>query len=172
MLATIPYAEDVGVFRSLNKMSTFTKGLGSRAVLFRHRKGYRLSNSYSHTDRQKHIWEARSSMGSAIHVAHIMGCDPIILLGVDGRRINDYRYFWQMPQWRGKVPYRNDSVKIDTFRRCIIDQIPADTDLKSINHYWEKILQKSGLNIYNASPISLIRSIPYVNFADAICLKH
>jgi len=38
---------------------------------------------------------ARTSVGSAIHLAYIMGCDPIVLLGNDCRLIDGKRYFWQ-----------------------------------------------------------------------------
>jgi hypothetical protein len=40
---------------------------------------------------------ARTSMGSAVHFAYIMGCNPIVLLGNDCRLKDDKRYFWQYP---------------------------------------------------------------------------
>ena len=141
---------------------------GSRAVMFKHRKGYNLTSVYSHTNREQYSWEARSSAGSAIGVAHIMGCEHIVLLGVDGRRVGDYRYFWQMPQWKGQKPYRNDNIKIDAFKRCEVQKIPTDIDLKSINDYWKMIGQKSPLKIYNASPISIIQGMKTIPLSDAI----
>lgn len=141
---------------------------GHRSVLFKHRKGYGLTSPYSHSNRENFIWEARCSAGSAIHVAHIMGCKNIVLLGVDGRRVGDYRYFWQMPQWSGRKPFRNDHVKIDSFHRCKLDNVPSDVDLQSINQYWEMLGRSSGLKLYNASPISIIKGIPRISFSDAL----
>ncbi|MHA1470880.1 MAG: hypothetical protein ACTSSP_10020 [Candidatus Asgardarchaeia archaeon] len=38
---------------------------------------------------------ARTSMGSAVHLAYIMGCNPIVLLGNDCKFKSGKRYFWQ-----------------------------------------------------------------------------
>jgi len=40
---------------------------------------------------------ARTSMGSAVHFAYIMGCNPIVLLGNDCCLKDGKRYFWQYP---------------------------------------------------------------------------
>lgn len=40
---------------------------------------------------------SRISMGSALNIAHVMGCDPIVLLGNDCQLKNGKRYFWQFP---------------------------------------------------------------------------
>lgn len=150
------------------KLANAALMFGQRSVLFKHRKGYALSSPYSHTRPDKFIWEARTSAGSAVHVAHIMGCEYIVLLGVDGRRVGDCRYFWQMPQWQSDKPFRNDGVGIDKFPRCNIKDAPADTDLKSINDYWRKVAATPGLRVYNASPISLIDGIPKISLGDAM----
>ena len=57
-------------------------------------------------DPKKPIIGARTSTGSAIHLAHIMGCDPIILLGSDCCYAGNKRYFWQFEG--EKKPYRLD----------------------------------------------------------------
>lgn len=48
---------------------------------------------------------ARTSMGSAVHLAYIMGCDPIVLLGNDCQIKDDKRYFWQY-QKKSFQPFR------------------------------------------------------------------
>ncbi len=40
---------------------------------------------------------ARISMGSAVHIAYILGCNPIVLLGNDCKLKDGKRYFWQFP---------------------------------------------------------------------------
>jgi len=48
---------------------------------------------------------ARSSVGTAIHLAHIAGCDPIVLLGIDCKMGDDKRrYFWQYPDEPKQYP--------------------------------------------------------------------
>jgi len=40
---------------------------------------------------------ARTSAGTAVHFAYIMGCDPIVLVGCDCCYKQSKRYFWQFP---------------------------------------------------------------------------
>lgn len=40
---------------------------------------------------------SRTSMGTAVHLAYIMGCNPIVLLGNDCCFKDLKRYFWQYP---------------------------------------------------------------------------
>lgn len=141
---------------------------GDRSVLFKHKKGYQLTKPYSDSEKDKHIWEARTSVGSAIHVAHIMGCRPIVLLGVDCCRYNGNRYFWQSADFRVK-PYRNDGVPIDNYRKSKIKGVEADTDLHSILNYWRNIAEHaSSAKILNASAISLVDAFPKVKFKDVV----
>lgn len=157
-----------------SKLNRICSWFGERSVLFRHKKGYELTNYYKHSDPKFHIWEARSSVGSAIHVAHIMGCNPIFLMGIDCCRYNGYRYFWQMPTFKNK-PYRNDGMKIDTFVRSKIrkkDQlIESDKDLDSIRSYWISLkspLCDKNIKIYNVSRISVLDVFPKMELQDAL----
>lgn len=135
---------------------------GDRSVIFKHRKGYKLTKPYSHSEHINYIWEARTSVGSAIHAAYIMGCDPIVLLGMDCcRSPQGDRYFWQMSRWQEmgkKKPYRNDGVPIDAFPRCRVKYKQSDTDLKAILRYWTKVsyLLINKVHIYNTSIESMI----------------
>jgi len=48
--------------------------------------------------KEEPIVGARTSMGSAVHLSFLMGCDPIVLLGNDCQLSKEnYRYFWQFP---------------------------------------------------------------------------
>ncbi len=56
--------------------------------------------------KEEPIVGARISMGSAVHLAHIMGCDPIVLLGNDCKLARDgKRYFWQYRK-KNRQPFR------------------------------------------------------------------
>ena len=61
-------------------------------------------------DAQKPIIGARTSTGTAIHLAYIMGFDPIVLIGNDCCHYQRKRYFWQFPG--EKKAYRVDGMPI------------------------------------------------------------
>lgn len=52
---------------------------------------------------------ARTVTASAVHLAYIMGCDPIVLIGVDCQYEDGKRYFWQFPG--EEMCYRKDGKK-------------------------------------------------------------
>jgi len=88
---------------------------------------------------------ARTSVASAIHVAYIFGCNPIILLGVDCNHYQGKRYYWQFD---GEEPCK---------------RLDDKNVYKILNHssdfikYWKlfKIMNKNlDINILNASIIN------------------
>ncbi len=139
----------------------------NKPILFRHKEGYELTDRYDHDDKKFHIWEARTSVGSAIHIAHVMGAKEIVLFGVDCCRVNGCRYFWQHPSCKNK-PFRNDGVRIDAYVRKRVEGIESDADLESHFKYWNMVADKMnrhGVKVYNASKISLLKCFdPYVQF--------
>ena len=145
-----------------------TAYFGDRAVLFRHRTGYHITDKYEHNNRENHICQARTSVGSAIHVAHIMGCSNIVLLGVDCCRTDSLRHFWQD---RGKKkPRRLDGLPVDPHRRTTFEGQQSDTDLIDITRYWRDkapfFLEKC--KVFNASPVSALTVFPKVNLVQFI----
>lgn len=155
-----------------DKLKHVASLFGQRSVLYRHRTGYHVTDVYSHDDPTRRIIQCRSSVGSAIHVAHIMGCSPIVLLGVDGRRLSGNRYFWQFDRKRFGNPHRSDGFKTDGFKRVKNNGFESDEDLKSISDYWnsfgKQLLEKC--EIYNASSFSNIQVFPKMRFEDAVNL--
>ncbi len=74
---------------------------------------------------------ARLSMGSAVHLAYIMGCDPIVLLGNDCKLSKDgKRYFWQYIK-KNRQPFR---IKSFAFNKKTQDRGFNRDDFKS---YWD-----------------------------------
>lgn len=150
-----------------DKLKNSTKLFGNRSVLFRHRKGYHITDKYEHNNKINHICQARTSTGSAIHVAHIMGCSEIFLLGLDCCRIEGKRYFWQ---FRNNQPTRSDGIPIDNYHKTIENGTQSDSDLKEIHKYWNNtgklILNKC--KVYNASGNSVLNTFPKVNLEDCL----
>lgn len=152
-----------------DKLSTYAPLFGGRAYLFKHRQGYNITDKYSHSNKNYHICQSRTSFGSAIHIAHIMGCSKICLLGLDCFRTQDKRYFWQF--WdRNKQPRRKDGISNDSFIKTINNGKSTDTDLEDMLVYWKnkgEVINKK-CNVYNASPKSAVEVFTKVNLEDFI----
>lgn len=151
-----------------NKFREASRIFGERFVSFRHRSGYHVTGEYSHTNRANHILECRTSVGSAIHIAHIMGCDPIGLIGVDCQRTNGLRYFWQFDPARYGYPYRHDHPRSDGFRRIMHEGKQSDTDLVSILQYWKSFGGElnNKCRIFNLSPSTALDVFPKMSLED------
>ncbi len=145
------------------------KTFGNRTVFFRHRTKYHITDKYVHNDYENNICQGRSSTSTAIHVAHIMGCSKIVLVGVDCCRIQNYRYFWQFPGFKNP-PHRKDRVPVDGYYKCNFEGKQSDHDLVDILSYWRtkgpKMLEKC--DIYNASPVSTLKVFPKVDLEEFI----
>lgn len=74
---------------------------------------------------------ARTVMASAIHLAYIMGCNPIVLVGVDCRYENGKRYFWEFPE--EEMCYRKDGKRYN----LSIDKSGKDSHCNSFIEYWK-----------------------------------
>ncbi len=143
---------------------------GNRAVVFRHRKGYHITDKYEHNNPDNFICQARTSAGSAVHVAHIMGCSKIVLVGIDCCRMDALRYFWGKRGAVTKRPYRNDNIPPDRYRKTKFENKQTDTDLIEITRYWRKKARhfNEKCEILNASPISILTEFPKVNLGEFV----
>lgn len=151
-----------------NKFRHISHVLGERSVVFRHRKGYHITDKYIHSDSRNYIAQARTSIGSAIHVAHIMGCNPIGIIGLDGYYVNGVRYFWQENPSKYNYPFRTPLKSTRIFRRIIQDEKLVDDDLNEISSYWNlhgKEFQKK-CSVYNLSSNSLIEVFPKIDMKE------
>ena len=138
-----------------DKLPTF---FDDRAVFFRHRKGGHITDRYVHNSYDEHICQSTTSVGSAIHIAHIMGCSPIVLLGVDCTLKNGFRYFWEHGN-KYKTPYKRGARR--SFAKLVLKGKETDIDLFGILKYWNEASSfMNKLQIYNASVDSVVESFP------------
>ncbi len=144
-----------------DKLAKTASWFGDRAVLFRHRKGIHIPDAYEHDNPKNHIGQTRTSVGSAIMVAHIMGCSTIALLGIDGHRKKGLRYFWQMNSSYQK-PYRNDGVPVDKYKIYRMHGQTNDYDLLEMAPTWDKFGKavNKKCKVYNCSEDSVITVFP------------
>lgn len=152
------------------KFQNSGKQFGDRAVYFRHRTGYKITDVYSHSAKENYICQARTSVGSAIHIAHIMGCSPIGLLGVDCFRQNGCRYFWQLAPNKYDYPHRRDKIMPDTFRRIMNAGTSTDVDLIDILKYWKNhgLMISHKCQVYNLSQKSLVNVFPKMSYDEFV----
>ena len=108
---------------------------------------------------------ARTSMGSALHFAYIMGCNPIVLLGNDCKIKDGKRYFWQ---YNGEEAPRR--VKGSPFTR---GNQNFGFDPISFIEYWSALeqvnqdLMQNGLNIISCSE-GVLDCFPKISFHEVI----
>lgn len=157
-----------------NKFRDAHQIFGERFVAFRHRTGYHITNNYSHSNKENHILQSRTSVGSAIHIAHIMGCDPICLIGVDCHRTNGLRYFWQFDPSKYNYPFRRDRTRFDNFQRIMHKGKQSDTDLVDILKYWETFGKELNekCRVFNLSPASALDIFTKVSLDDFLKEKY
>jgi hypothetical protein len=127
-------------------------------ILYDHKSWYSPENNSYYLDglrltKDEPIIGARISMGSALHIAYILGCNPIVLIGNDARVVDGKRYYWQFPG--EKKQYR---IKGRKFTRQT-QQIGFDE--KAYRKYWESFAEVNKdiigkeINIIDASNSSL-----------------
>jgi len=85
---------------------------------------YNMNGLVLHNDCHKPIIGARTSLASGLNIMEIMGCNPIVLIGCDGRMIGDKRYFWEYPGFNKPVRLDRrgslsaESKRIEGLKQC------------------------------------------------------
>jgi hypothetical protein len=109
---------------------------------------------------------ARTSVGSAVHLAYIMSCNPIVLLGNDCRIINRKRYYWQYFS-KKQQPYR---IKGTTFNERTQNIGFSEKDFVE---YWNKFAKVNkkiigkDVDIIDCSDSNL-RCFPKMNLKEVL----
>jgi len=160
-----------------NKLKGHTKHISAdKIVWFSHKCWYCPSDgTYDPEgliltkDAQKPIVGSRTSSGTAIHLAYIMGCNPIVLLGHDCCFNKGKRYFWQFPG--EKRTCRTSGGPIITYaNKGKIRGHPVDNHSLDFLHYWENFAKQSksqNINIINASG-GILESFPRMSIEEVL----
>lgn len=103
-------------------------------------------------DPKKPIIGARTSAGTAVHLLHILGCDPIVLLGMDSCFEGDKKYFWHHD---GEPKTRRRKGRKDfTPNKGMLNGAPVDNHSLDFISYWNELAaqcEKQKVNVINAS---------------------
>lgn len=118
----------------------------------------------------KPIVAARTSTGSAVHLAYIMGCDPIVLLGCDCCHRNGKRYFWQFPDERNAVRLKNNKPVYCRADKGSFKGKPVDQHCLDFYEYWRRFsrVNQGKTNIIYASEGGLIDVFPSMTLAETL----
>lgn len=108
---------------------------------------------------------ARSSSATAIHILYLMGCNPILIAGMDGSVVNGRRYFWESfnpPRvWRTNGGLQRSPMSI----------IMGKKELLEINQYWDEFAEANSdfiPNIWNCCPHSSVTAFKKMSWEDAM----
>jgi len=108
---------------------------------------------------------ARSSAATAIHILHLMDCDPILIVGMDGNVVGGKRYFWEMPD-QPKIWRTNGGLM-----RSPMSLIMGKKELAEINDYWDEFASANGdcaSSIWNCCPHSAVSAFKKMSWSEAL----
>lgn len=111
---------------------------------------------------------ARTSAGTAVHLAYIFGCDPIVLLGCDCCYDGRKRYFWQFPGH--SAPVRTGAKVFSSPNHGKVNDKPVDKHCLDFIEYWSELsrVNKGKVNIIDASEDGLLSCFPKMNFKEVL----
>lgn len=123
---------------------------------------YNMNGLVLSQDCSKPIIGARTSLASGLHIMNIMGCNPVILIGCDGKMEGEKRYFWEYPGW--PKPVRLD--RRHDFPANIKSQI-GNKECSEIREYWKlfgTMNKKMDFKVINSSRQSAIEVFDQIDF--------
>lgn len=130
---------------------------------------YHKENVVMTDDPEKPIMGARTSAASAMHIAYIMGCDPIVLLGMDGCYEGRNRYYWQFPNQPKAVEYNNRI--FSSPNRGLLRDKPVDNHCVAYDLYWSHFAEMNPSlmqgKILNASG-GIVEVFPRISLSEVL----
>jgi hypothetical protein len=163
-----------------DKLTNYVNHLDQRQIVFyKHRfwstkinnlEVYHKDNLIMHDDPAIPIIGARSSIASAINIAYIMGCSPIILIGVDNCYENNKRYFWQFEGQPKAIEMHNRI--FSCANKGVLRGKPVDHHCVDYDLYWQHFAEMnphmlSG-KIINSSVNGILNIFPKVDLKEMI----
>lgn len=118
------------------------------------------------------IVAARTSAASAVHLAYIMGCNPIVLLGCDACHRNGRRYFWQFPGERNAVRIRGSQSMDCRADKGLCRGKPVDQECLDLDQYWRRFARANSdkTRIIYASEGGLIDAFPSMTLEQVLAI--
>lgn len=120
-------------------------------------------------DAEAPIIGARTSLATAVHLAYIAGCDPIVMLGADCCYRDNKRYFWQFPGEPKAFRVKGGHV-FSTPNRGRKDGKPVDHHCVDFIGYWKQFadINAETANIVYASEGGILNVFPILTLKEVI----
>jgi len=109
------------------------------------------------------IIAARTSAGTAVHLAWIMGCRKIVLVGCDACHYEGKRYFWQFPGEKKAFRPNHSKPPWLTADKGIVKGRHVDQHCLDFCSYWKKVADNNKDlldNVYCISDIGILDVFP------------
>ena len=148
-----------------------------KVVYFKHKWWFQPPRKYNLPDglimtknAELPIIGARTSAGSAVHMAYIMGCDPIVLLGCDccyGPK--NLRYFWQYPGETKAYRINGEPVFCHANNGKMFNKT-VDHHCVEFMEYWTKLakINQGTCNIVYASEGGILSCFPVMTLNEVL----
>lgn len=126
------------------------------------REGLRITD-----DPAKPIIWSRSSCGAAAHIAHLMGCDPIVLIGNDCCHVGEKSHFYHFPGEHKPQRYRGHHPP--SARKTMVRGKTLDDDNREIIDYWQTLGRTNPyINIINCATQGILDCFPKMALPDVL----
>jgi hypothetical protein len=153
-------------FMYRSKLNAFSNIFGAeKTVLFDHDWWFEPSTGRKNMngviikrDSSSSLIGARTSSGTALHIMAIMGCDPIIMLGMDGGVKDGRRYFWEGHKKARRLDGKPVRGPWDAF------------DYSGVVEYFSDIyaMNKGSIEIFDATPGNPMNVFPSIDWKSFV----
>ena len=129
------------------------------------------SEGYNFESAGDKIIAARTSAGTAVHLAWIMGCKKIVLVGCDACHYKGKRYFWQFPGEEKAFRPNHSSPPWLTADKGIVNGRHVDQHCLDFCSYWKKVADNNKDlldSIYCVSDIGILNVFPKVSLKQIL----
>lgn len=111
---------------------------------------------------------ARTSLASAIHLAYIMGCGPIVMLGADCCFRDGKRYYWQYPGERQAFQVGKPNI-LSGANKGRVDGQAVDNHCVDFLEYWRQFAEvNKNVDIIYASEGGILKCFPTMTLQEVI----
>lgn len=157
------YFNKIEAIKFLYEKEFLTHKLLDKTIYYNHKLWYDVKSNKKYLDgvrltKGEPIIGAATSAGSALHLAYIMGCNPVILLGFDCCYYDGKKYFWQF--WNKKrhpckIKNRYEPPIFDL--KALKNEETVDKHYITFEQYWQdfvnvnKDIIEKEFNIINCS---------------------
>lgn len=134
--------------------------------------------SYTFLRKENHVMKkeddklimGRLSSHVGLHFMYILGCSPIILLGMDGHHEDGYRGFWMLPEYYNKVHPKMREFYGPDPKTSFNTLHPDGENILTVDGHklWGDMIKDPHTIVLNATPGSSITAFPKMKLTEVL----